>query len=410
MRIVIVGGGASGMMAAITAAENKSNTVLLLERQQRVGKKLSVTGNGRCNLSNVQASPENGYYSVAGNCDFIRCAFEELSAEDTLGLFKSLGLFTVEDSAGGRGRIYPLSDSANSVVDVLRFACDRLGVETVTSSEVLSVKKQKSCGFVIKTAEKEYSADKLIIACGGVAGTGAGGVNSGYEILKSLGHSRTALYPVLVPLCCDSAYPRSLKGVRADAELKLYSGKSLIAESHGELQFTEKGISGPAAFEISRDAAMNQGLVVKINFLRDFSKYELDQLVLERKRLMPELPCGDLLTGVVHNRLGKMLVKYAGADMNAPLKDLSEAMLEKITHSCTCFEMKVTGTCGFESAQVSAGGIKTSEFNPYTLESRLVTGLYACGEVLDIDGACGGYNLQWAWSSGRLAGRIRHQG
>lgn len=410
MLIAVIGGGASGMMAAITAAENDNNRVLLFERQQRVGKKLSVTGNGRCNLSNGAASGENGYFSVEGEKAFIRPAFREFSSADTLRFFKDLGLLTVEDTTAGRGRIYPLSDSANSVVDVLRFTCDRLGVESITSSQVLSVRRAKKQGFTVKTAEKEYSADKVIIACGGVAGTGAGGVNDGYELLKVLGHSRTGLYPVLVPVLCDSAWPRSLKGVRAEAGLALYKGRSLLAESRGELQFTEKGISGPAAFEISRAAALNRDLLVKIDFLCDYETAEILDILRRRAELMPELSCGEALTGIVHNRLGKMLVKYAGADMNAPLKETSPAMLEKIAFACKDFEMKVTGTNGFESAQVTAGGIRTSEFDPETLESRLVPGLYACGEVLDVDGACGGFNLQWAWSSGRLAGRTKTSG
>ena len=408
MRIAVIGGGASGMMAAITAAGNKDNTVLLFERQQRVGKKLSATGNGRCNLSNTAASAGNGYFSVEGDAGFMAPAFNEFSAEDTLRFFRSLGLLTVEDSAAGRGRIYPLSDSANSVVDVLRFACARLGVESLTSSQVLSVRRVKGGGFSVATAEGEYAADRVIIACGGAAGTAVGGVNDGYALLKALGHSRTALYPVLVPICCDSPYPRSLKGVRADAGLKLYKGGRLLAESRGELQFTEKGISGPAAFEISRAAAMNRDTVVRIDFLCGFSKEETADILRERAAQMPELPAGDILTGIVHNRLGKMLVKYSGTDMNAPSGGLSAAEPEKIAAACKCFEMNVSGTCGFESAQVSAGGIRTSEFVPETLESRIVPGLYACGEVLDIDGMCGGFNLQWAWSSGRLAGRTKH--
>ena len=244
--VVIIGGGASGIMAALTAAEDKNNRVILLERQQRIGRKLLATGNGRCNLTNTGACAEN-YHGE--NPDFALSTLESFSPQDTLDFFHALGLMTVEEYGG---RVYPLSNSANSVVDVLRFALEQSGVELRCSSVVREIRRRGE-GYTVITDEAELKADKLIVACGGAAGAKLGGVSDGYELLKALGHKRTGLYPSLVQLLTEPEYPRALKGVRADCGLRLMSGEDILAESAGELQFTETGLSGPAAFDISRE-------------------------------------------------------------------------------------------------------------------------------------------------------------
>lgn len=395
----VIGGGASGLMAAITAAENNCK-VTLFERQQRVGRKLLSTGNGRCNISNTGACPES-YRGVESCPDFVRPALESFGPADTLAFFRSLGLLTVEQYGG---RVYPVSDSANSVVDVLRLTADAMGIETVSSSPVASVTRSKE-GFRLCLSDgTEYTAKKLIIACGGIAGGKLGGVPDGYELLKSFGHSRTALYPSLCPISCDSPYPRSLKGVRAECRVSLFSGGKLLAESSGELQFTENGVSGPAAFDLSRAAAIAGKGTVCADFLPELPENELFGLLQNRVCSMPELPASDILTGILHNRLGRMVVKYAGVDAALPVSCLSDKQLRSVVRACRRFELPFKGVGGFDQAQVTAGGIRCREFNPETLESLKVPGLYACGEVLDVDAPCGGYNLQWAWSSGRLAG------
>jgi len=401
MEIAVIGAGASGLMAALTAAEDKNNTVRLFERQQRVGKKLSVTGNGRCNLTNTNAAVKNYHGSQPA---FVKPAFAAFPPAEVTGFFNNLGLLTVEEYGG---RVYPLSDSANSVVDVLRFALDEAGVIQQLSSCVRSVSKNAK-GFVIATDEGSFRADRLIIACGGAAGVKAGGVSDGYELLASLGHTRTKLFPALVQLTCDSEYPRSLKGVRADARLSLLKAGKEIVSSCGELQFTEKGISGPATFDISREAAcaIDKGLCVRINFFREYSEQQILEMLKKRCRSMSAMPCEEMLTGMLHNRLGKMMLRASGIEKTETVGQLSYNALAKVAATCCAFTMKIKGCEGFDSAQVTAGGMQLGQFNSETLESRLVPGLYACGEVLDIDGDCGGYNLQWAWASGRLAGRL----
>ena len=399
--VAVIGGGASGMLAALTAAENSGNKVIIFERQQRVGRKLMATGNGRCNLSNTELSINNYHGSDPG---FAAYALSCFPPEKTLEYFRRLGLLTVREAGG---RVYPLSDSANSVVDMLRYACLSTGIETVTSCRVEAVSRRGD-GFMISAGEHSCRADRVIVACGGMAGGKLGGVSDGYALLCSLGHSRTALMPALVQVTTDPEYPRALKGVRADAELKIISEGRVIAESRGELQFTEKGISGPVTFEVSRAAAClgERKAAAHIDFLADYPAESVMEMLREKAAGYGMLPCEELFTGLLHNRLGKMLVKYSGISGGKTLAGITEDELERAACAARDFRLRIKGTEGFDNAQVTAGGIKTSEFDPHTLESRIVPGLFACGEVLDIDGDCGGYNLQWAWASGRLAGRL----
>ena len=398
--IIIIGAGASGMMAALTAAEAPGRRIILLERQQRAGRKLLATGNGRCNLTNTGATIEN-YHGERR--DFAAPALDAYPPKTVLDFFHSLGLVTVEEYGG---RVYPLSDSANSVLDVLRFHLEAKGVELKASQPAREVKREKQ-GFTVVTDSERLHADKLVIACGGAAGAKLGGVSDGYELLKMLGHKRTALYPSLVQLLTAPEYPRALKGVRADCALRLCAGDTILAESGGELQFIETGVSGPAVFDLSRAAATGgKGLTLSADFLRDYDEDALFCLLKQRCETLSALPAGDMLTGIVHNRLGKMLIKYAGLNAAASLRELDDRALEKLVKACKDFRLPIQGTEGFDKAQVTAGGVKTTGFNPETLESWFVPGLFACGEVLDIDGDCGGYNLQWAWASGRLAGRL----
>ena len=399
MKVLVIGGGASGMMAALTAAEAPHHTVTLLERQSRVGRKLLATGNGRCNLTNLHASPAHYH---GGDPEFVTAALERFSVGDTLEFFRSIGLITVAEASG---RVYPFSDQANSVVDVLRFALEQRGVELRCGCEVLSIGK-KARGYTVKTAEERFYCDKLIVACGGAAGGKLGGTDLGYKLLKSMGHTVTALHPSLVQLKTDTAATRSLKGVRADAGLTLKRNGAAAAVNAGEVQFTDFGISGPAVFELSREAAFGGDQVLLLDLLRPFTEEALTEYLAGKREAMPQILLEDFLTGILHNRLGRVVLKQAGLDLGRRAGTLTGKELGSIAHWIKYFPLTVTGVMGLEQAQVTAGGVLTSEFRPDTLESRLCPGLFATGEVLDFDGDCGGYNLQWAWSSGRLAGKL----
>ena len=396
MVIGIIGGGASGMAAALAAAENENEQVVLLERQARVGRKLQATGNGRCNLTNLHAA-EGGYHGEESS--FANYAISKFGPEETLNWFRSLGLFTVAEDSG---RVYPYSDQANSVLDVLRFALEKPNIEVKLGYEVEKVKKTAD-GFRVESKEETLECGKLIIACGGLAGTKLGGTMSGYKLLRSLGHKCTKLRPTLVQL--KSGWPgiTALKGVRANCRAAIFHNGQLHRESTGEIQFTEYGLSGPVIFEISRDACQGSGdWLCRLDFLPDISEEVLKEELLRRRET--NLPTSELLTGILHNRLGRVITQTVGISGYVPVSQLETFEIEEVCRAVKGFDVSLTEPMGMDNAQVTAGGILTKEFDGTTMESRLVPGLYACGEVLDIDGDCGGYNLQWAWSSGRLAG------
>ena len=397
MNVCVIGGGAAGMLAALTAAEN-GHRVLLLERQSRVGRKLLATGNGRCNLSNYHVSPAH-YHGGAGFCDF---ALSQFDVGETLQYFASLGLLTVSEASG---RIYPMSNMAGSVLDVLRYALERPEIDLQTGQTVTAVRKMPE-GFSVKTETDTFSARRLILAAGGGAGSKVGGGMDGYRLAKSLGHHRTALYPSLVQLKTDPTYPRALKGVKAQCGISICRGSQVLARNSGEVLFTEYGVSGPAIFDLSRSvSAGGSDLTCLLNFFPDWEEAEVLHWLSQRQAAMAAHEASTLLTGSCHTRLGQMICKSAGFT-NQRAAGLTRDDLRRIARQATHFALPITGTCGFDQAQVTAGGLDTSEFDPRTLQSRLVPGLYACGELLDIDGDCGGYNLQWAWSSGRLAGKL----
>ncbi len=398
MDIIIIGGGASGLMAAIAAASAPHNHITILERQARVGRKLLSTGNGRCNLSNANLSPLH-YHGQ--NPDFVRPGLEAFGLESTLELFHSLGLLTVQEPGG---KIYPWSDQAGSVLDVLRFAIQKPNISLRTAFEVRKVQKSPD-GFRVVGAEETLSCQKLIVACGGLAGTALGGSMSGYQLLRSLGHKCSRLSPALVQV--KSSYPRcaSLKGIRANCRLWVTKDRQTVIENQGEVQFTQYGLSGPAIFEVSRFLCQEKGdWVCHLDLLPQMEPDALLSHLIRRQAAAPSLEAGDLLTGTVHNRLGRTVVQEAGIGLTVPVSALSRQDLEALVGVVKDLSLTLTELMGMDSAQVTAGGILTADFDPVTMESRLCPGLYACGEVLDIDGDCGGYNLQWAWSSGHAAG------
>ncbi len=397
MKIGIIGAGASGMAAACAAAKYDHVQVLLFERQARVGRKLQATGNGRCNLSNFYAC-DRGYHGE--DPEFVKNALELFDVQETMLWFANLGLYMVAEDSG---RIYPYSDQANSVVDVLRFALNKDNITLLTGFEVSKVRKTDT-GFQVEGKGEVYTCDKLIIACGGLAGTKLGGSMSGYQLLRSFSHKVTKLRPALVQIKSNWSGCGALKGVRANCHAAIYHDGDLYAESKGELQFTEYGLSGPVIFEISRDVCQGKGeWVCKLDLLPDLDEKQLfDHL---KQRCKTDIPTDELFTGVLHNRLGRVVTHTAGIRNGLKIADLRDDELERAVCTAKALEITLTEPMGMEHAQVTAGGVFTSEFDPATMESKLVPGLYACGEVLDIDGDCGGYNLQWAWSSGLLAGR-----
>ena len=396
MLVGIIGAGASGMAAALAAAEDPNVQVVLFERQARVGRKLQATGNGRCNLTNQHAG-KAGYHGE--DPDFAAYALRRMDPQKTLEWFRSMGLFTVSEPSG---KVYPYSDQANSVVDVLRLALAKPNITLRCGFDVQKIRRQDG-GFFVENGEEAVFCHKLIVACGGLAGTKLGGSMSGYKLLSKFNHKSTRLRPSLVQLKCNWGGIGALKGVRANCHAQIFRDGVLFSQSTGELQFTDYGLSGPVIFEVSRDVCFGPGdWIARLDLLPDHTAQELT-LELHR-RMGTQLPMDELFTGTLHNRLGRVMTKAAGVKTVGVACELTREDVQQLVKVVKSFEIQLTEPMGMDSAQVTAGGVLTRDFDPETMQSKLVPGLYACGEVLDIDGDCGGYNLQWAWSSGHLAG------
>lgn len=379
-RIAIIGGGASGLFLACSLAAN--NKVILLERGERLGRKLSATGNGQGNISN-RFVKENGYFSVQGNLEKTQKIVCEFDNEDLERFFSALGVLLFADE---RGRVYPTSRQASSLSDALRFCVAQKGVDIRLSSKVTDIQKKKDFVLKVQTEKGEESifADIVVICTGGKAAKNFGSDGNGYALAEKFGHSVTALYPSLVQLKTDTAYIKTLKGIKVNDGVLRYGEESI----RGDILFTEYGVSGDAVFRLSAHIADKTDKTIYADFLPDFTELELCKIIKEKRKAFPELASGELLFGIVNNQLGRAIMKMA--DGNA----------EKGAKLIKNFPLSLKGSLGFDYAQVTKGGIPLSEVDE-NLQSKKVEGLYFAGEILDIDGKCGGYNLQWAYSSAK---------
>ncbi len=387
--VIIIGGSASGLAAAIEAKRtDKTKSVAVLEKLPRIGKKILATGNGRCNLGNLNA--ENHPYT---NREFAAKILNEFNTESLVEFFESMGLFVRADS---EGRLYPMSNAAASVLDALRFECENLGVEIFCEVKAEKIEKQKN--FVVNGT---YIAKKLIIATGGKAAPSQGSDGSGYALLKAFGHRITPLAPSLVQLVTDTAKTKALKGVRASAELSLSTGGS----AKGEVLFTDYGLSGIASMDLSRFVLPEKKAEIVLDFLADFSAERAETALMNIAKSNPKYPGENLLCGFVHKALSLAIIKSALGYVPKTASEICEKQAQRIVRQAKNFTLELKGTKSFSDAQVTRGGADVSGFDSLSLESKKCPGLYACGEVLDVDAACGGFNLAWAFASGRAAGK-----
>lgn len=417
-QIVIVGAGAAGMMAAITAAKSGAR-VLLLEQKDRVGKKILSTGNGRCNFTNTCQTPEC-YRSQ--NPEFPWKVIQTFPVEQTVSFFDRLGVYAKDRN----GYLYPNSDQASSVLDVLRMELTRLKVDIHTQERVLEIKTRRpqviskkhsgklsaqdaSKRFQIRTNQACYEADAVILTAGSKAAPNTGSDGSGYPLAQKLGHRIIPVVPALVQLCCKEAFYKIVSGVRVHGRVSLWSGRKMLAEDIGELQLTNYGISGIPVFQVSRYAAYTllekKPLLAELDFLPELSDQEVTHLLKRRIRNHPEQTTEELFIGLFHKKLAQVLVQESRIARQITGKELNEKQILSLTEKIKHFQTEVIKTNSFEQAQICAGGIDTREIQEATMESKHIAGLYFAGEIVDVDGICGGYNLQWAWSSGYLAGR-----
>ena len=398
-RIAIIGGGASGMMAAVTAA-SKGADVTIYEAKERLGKKILATGNGKCNFTNLVQ--EDSCYRGT-DASFSRAVRESFTAAQTIDFFKSIGI----EPKIRNGYVYPNSEQAASVADALTMEVRAKKVRVI-SEPVYSVKGSES-SFLVKSEQKSEEYDKVILCCGSPAGMKNPKEFSGYAIAERLGHHITPLIPALVQLRCREKWFKTVSGVRTEGEITVYENGKQIAKEKGELLFADYGLSGIPVFQISRFAgeALLRGSKVtcKLDLLPGYMKEELVLLLKKRYDTLKNRTAEEMLTGLLNHKLNYILLKELNiAPVEDSKKAYSPASLERLADLYKGLSCQVTESNPFANAQVCAGGVDTSEIVPKTMESRLVKGLYFAGELVDVDGTCGGYNLQWAWSSGYVAG------
>lgn len=399
--VVVVGAGASGMMAAITSARNGAK-VLLLEHLDKVGKKLLATGNGKCNYTNEL---QGSQFYRGDNPAFVASVFEQFSKDATVEFFKELGIYPKIKN----GYYYPYSEQAASVVEVFQLALRKEKVHLQTECELLQIKNTKY-GYKLQTTKGIFDTKSCVFATGLLAGKKCGCDGSAFPYLEQLGHCFIDVVPALVQMKSDNSFLKNLAGIRAEIKLKIYENNAFLAEDMGELLHIEGGISGIVAFQLSRYASKGlkagKKISVLIDYYPNFNHDELLQVLKERFYTYGDGKNAlEAMIGFMNYKLALAFFKQVNLHQDAPATKVSPDVLHRLAQVMKSLELEISGTKDFEDAQVCAGGLDTTQFENDTLESKVSPGIYACGELLDIDGICGGYNLQWAWSSGYVAGR-----
>lgn len=396
--VVIIGGGASGLMCAISAKmKNKNISVAIIEKNDRVGKKLLSTGNGRCNLTNENINIERYCGSFKNQS---KAVFEKYDTKALLDLFKNLGLITYCDN---EGRYYPICKQASAVLDVLRFACERLNIEIFCKQNIKSIKKSKN-KFVVNTEDFQFTSDKLVIANGSKASPKLGGNSSCVDYLKNFGHSFTPFSPVLCPVKVKSYVLKSLKGIRVMGKASLLDKNNRIIKSeNGEIQFTDSALSGICIFNLSLYS--KKDFKITLDLLPDISYKELIELITKNKILFNNFEIDNLFTGIFLKRLAQAVLKISGIkEFSRTCKSLSEQEIKQIADTVKNMSFEVIENCGFEQAQCALGGVNGKEIDENTMQSKITKGLYVCGEAIDTCGECGGFNLHFAFASGLVVG------
>ena len=403
--ILVIGGGASGIIAAITA-KNSGKNVAIIEATDRIGKKILTTGNGRCNITNKKIDVSR-YHSE--NHGFPNKIINKCGLEFTKDLFFSLGL-PIFNPTGEGNKFFPLSLQASSVVDILKLTLEDLDIPIHYNSKVKNIFKKDSIFNINCSGEIEnFTCNKLIMSTGGKTYPKTGSDGSGYDLCKKLGHSITLLQPSLVQLKLDFPNLKGLSGVKILGSVTIYVNDKKIKTESGELLFTDYGISGPPIFQISRIAnfalAENKKVSISIDFFKGLEKNNLQEFLENRYGLFSYRSIFDSFIGVINKKLLPIFLKACNVDnIHKPCYELTWQERDTILNNLKTWYFDVTGYYTFTNAQITAGGVDTREINDETLESKKIKNLFFSGELLDVDGDCGGFNLQWAWSSGYIAG------
>lgn len=395
-RIAVAGGGAAGMMAAIRAAEAGA-FVTIYEKNDRVGKKILSTGNGRCNFSNERMGAQ--YYHGSGRV-LAAHIIERFGTDWTVSFFEKLGMRI----KSREGYLYPASDQASTVLDLLRYELDRRQITVHTGEQITEILPQNE-KYLLMPQKACY--DAVILACGGCAAPETGSDGTGFALAEKLGHRIIPPVPALCALRCKEKFYRQVAGVRCDAKVTLFVEGQETASERGELQLTDYGLSGIPVFQISRHAAKarreRKRVAARVSFLPDFDEDACRAFFQKRLAAKPDDEMTVFLTGIVNKKINSLLLKLAGIRETERSGETDPAAFDRLCRLYCSMETEITGTNGFDRAQVCAGGVDCSEVTE-RLMSKKLPGLFFAGEILDVDGMCGGYNLQWAFASGAAAG------
>ncbi|WP_159886069.1 BaiN/RdsA family NAD(P)/FAD-dependent oxidoreductase [Paenibacillus puerhi] len=416
-KLFIIGAGASGLMAAVTARDLGIDTAII-ESNDRVGKKVLTTGNGRCNITNESTatgtdeavSLSRKYHS--NQAEFPLPVLQQFGVRQTVDFFNTLGLPLI---AVENGRMYPMSLQAASVLDIFRIALEDRNVPIYFKTKVLdvTVSKEHPRFTILCQTETEsnvvYTSDYLFLCTGGLTAPKTGTDGSGYTLAQRLGHTLINPVPGIVQLKLEYPYLKEMSGVKFEGLSHIIVNGEFIRSEYGEILFTDYGVSGPPILQLSRKAAFQlargEKVILSLDLMPDRTEEEVVDFLDTHWGMFGHRTVAASLIGILNKKLIPVLLKEAGIDqeLNLLCQDLSWKTKEILYRLMKRWEFIVTDTNGFTNAQTTAGGIDTSELKEGTLESKLVPGLYLAGEVMDVDGDCGGYNLQWAWSSGYAA-------
>lgn len=403
-KIAVVGGGAAGLMSAIIASQNGAK-VDIWERNDRIGKKILATGNGKCNFSNLDLNMSNYFGTDLTIPSIVLSKFNSIDAES---FFQNLGMMTRSKNR----LLYPYSEQASTVLDILRLEITRQNISVYTGELVNEIKHLSSGEFSVssKTLTKTY--DKVIVTCGGYAAPKTGSDGKGFFLVEKMGHKITKCCPALTGLKVADKDFKAISGVRIQSQIKLLINNNLASTEIGELQLTDYGVSGIVVFQLSRIAGMalksKQQVELFIDLCPEIKLDDLKQIMLKKRSQNQDLDIESFLTGLINKKLGLYLCKKAGFNPNMKIKALNSDSISKLSFLFKNWKLKIIEINTYDQAQVTAGGISFENIDE-TLQSKTHKGLFFAGEILDVDGKCGGYNLQWAWSSGYVAGMAASQ-
>lgn len=394
MKVAIIGGGAAGIFSALVASEK--HEVTIFERNNRIGKKLLATGNGRCNLTNVSVERKNFH----GDGDFAFKIYKKFDNETAVKYFEDLGILTTTKESG---KIYPRSLTAASVLNVFLEELENRNIEVKTDKYINKIEKIKN-RFKIHTKEESYTFDRVIMATGGMSMASSGSDGNGYKLLKDLGHTVLETHPALVQLKLKSNFLKHLSGTKVEGVCYLLKDGKVIKERSGDILFTDYGISGPPILDLSR-YVLDGNYRLRFSIVNDLMTEEDKNDFLEyfyRTISSKDMTLERFLIGILNKKFIRYVLKTLDLDRNMKVMDLDPSKSYELLKLLTESEFEVIGNNGYKNSQVTVGGISTKEINE-NMESKIVNGLYIIGEILNIDGDCGGYNLQWAWSSAYVA-------